>query len=530
MSKAGLVTLVLLSAGCNNEKGVRTYNDEPVASIFEPIDGTVFAEGEVVYFSGVVDDDQDPEELLVEWTSSIDGVLPDDDGAGPDGYVEFASGSLSEGVHVITLRVTDDNASQGEDSVEIEITDVPDLPSIRIDHPGQDEIGLEDYAFIFQATVSDVQDPPEDLEVEVVASPGGLICDMAVDGSGNATCAAILAIGKYILTFTVFDTDGNAAEAVATYEVVSPLDYDADGDGYTPNGGDCNDSNNTVYPGAPEICDGLDNDCNDLTAIDVGTECYDDDGDGYCESPPCVNTSETLEDCDDTKAEVNPMAEEIEYNGVDDDCDPSTQDDDFDGDGYGHLDDCDDEDPDLNPGEPEICADGIDNNCNGLTNELDAYGCNDFYLDNDGDTFGVAGATECWCEAGSYPYTGLDATDCYDSNAAANPAQTGWFTGDRGDGSFDYDCSGSTERQYMGVSGGCAWDVILIECDVNGGGWETTEPTCGGNGNWIDDCDAVYDPLCYAMCLFSPDPIGCLLKTCSADCDPEYTPLTQGCR
>jgi hypothetical protein len=53
------------------------------------------------------------------------------------------------------------------------------------------------------------------------------------------------------------------------------LDGDCDGDGYTRNGGDCDDSNPSVHPGAPELCDGIDNDCNGL--IDDGP---DSDGDG----------------------------------------------------------------------------------------------------------------------------------------------------------------------------------------------------------------------------------------------------------
>ena len=160
---------------------------------------------------------------------------------------------------------------------------------------------------------------------------------MPVDGGGNATCSATLPLGPHLLTFRVEDSDGNAAEALVDFSVVALADYDGDKDGYTPNSGDCNDSNATIYPGAPEICDGLDNDCISSTAIDVGTECYDDDGDGYCEAPPCVNTTKTLLDCDDTQPSISPDGKEAP-NGADDDCDGTVDETtvlyDDDGDGY----------------------------------------------------------------------------------------------------------------------------------------------------------------------------------------------------
>jgi hypothetical protein len=544
MSSRALALLALVAVGCGPSGALKVLQNPPSVSILEPYDGDTFEEGEAVTFRGVVDADAGYDGLTVEWVSSIDGLIPDVDPPDASGNVEVSTASLSQGAHVITLRATDLNALQGEDEVTIEILDVPDLPSITIDHPTGDENGLEGSVFIFAATVADAQDPAEDLTVEVSADSGGLVCQMTVDGGGNAQCGATLAVGEYVLTFTVEDTEGNFAQALTPFSVLSPDDFDFDGDGYSVNGGDCNDSNDTVYPGAPEICDGLDNDCTEATGIDVGSECYDDDGDGYCEAPPCINTSNTAVDCDDTLNTVSPVAAEV-LNARDDNCDGRVDEGTvvYDDDGDGHCEsppcvnvgstqsDCDDGNSGVSPTATEACGDGVDNNCNGQTNEQNARGCSTYYYDGDSDGYGVSTGSQCWCSPGSYPYTATTTGDCYDSNALAKPGTSTYYTSHRGDGSYDYNCSGSDERQYTTVSGGCAWDIVYLDCDVNGAGWSSSAPSCGSTGQIVNGCEAVYDPLCYAYCVaFSSDPFTCIISTCGATCSAEYTPTTQACR
>ena len=102
--------------------------------------------------------------------------------------------------------------------------------------------------------------------------------------------------------------DGNAMIRAHEGEIVC---WDNDGDGFDDEacgGDDCNDSEADTYPGAVELCDGADNDCDGVVPVDEA----DDDGDGWmvCEG-----------DCDDSASQVNPAAAEACENGIDDDCD-----------------------------------------------------------------------------------------------------------------------------------------------------------------------------------------------------------------
>lgn len=548
-SPAALSALaILLLTGCEGMGALKVLENPPAVSILEPSDGAVFEQDETVRFLGLVDSDFTGGDLVVSWNSDADGDFEDSDPPDPDGYVELVTRQLSAGPHVITLRAVDANAEQGEDFIEIEVLGEPEEepdpeePSIEVIHPASGEQGLQDTPFVFGALVSDFQDDPTDLYVEVSEISSGLVCEMTVDSSGNAQCDGAFPVGDYTLTFLVRDSDDNTTAVSASFPVVDPDDYDFDGDGVSVNGGDCNDDNNTVYPGAPEICDGLDNDCIPATGIDVGSECYDDDGDGYCELPPCVNAVASIPDCDDTNASVSPDGTEAP-NYLDDDCnglvDDTTVRWDDDSDGYCEAppcenvgttqSDCDDTNALVHPAATEICDDGLDNNCNGAYTEQNASGCTSHYTDSDGDGYGT-GVSQCWCSGGSYPYTATNSTDCYDSNASVHPGQTNYFTYHRGDGTFDYNCNGADEQQYTATSSGCDWDIVYLSCDQNGSdGWDGGTPSCGSSGQWNDDCDGSYDAVCMAFCLLSSDVVSCLLS-CSATCDPEYTSITQSCR
>ena len=151
---------------------------------------------------------------------------------------------------------------------------------------------------------------------------------------------------------------------------------DADGDGAPApecGGYDCDDSDPDRYPGNVEICDGegRDEDCVPTTlAGDEG----DGDGDGFVLATCCYLTPRAVlecgTDCDDTSFGRNPGAIEV-CNGRDDDCNGVLDHPDEDDDRDGFADDrcagmagadCDDRDPATHVGAIELC-DGLDNDC-----------------------------------------------------------------------------------------------------------------------------------------------------------------------
>ncbi|MFM2163323.1 MAG: hypothetical protein RLZZ383_2835, partial [Pseudomonadota bacterium] len=255
------------------------------------------------------------------------------------------------------------------------------------------------------------------------------------------------------------DPDGSVADIGATGGLGARADLwvDGDSDG-TVFAYDCDDTTSAVRPGATEICNGVDDDCDgdvdSAGVVGAPTWYRDRDRDGFgadasavvaCDPPG--NTVPAAGDCDDNDDAVFPGAEEV-CNDVDDNCDGSTdgadargrlqwyRDDDDDGhgnpaasigacdkpDGYVLSDrDCDDRDPLISPDGTETC-DGRDEDCDEAVDE-DAEGASPWFLDADGDGWGSDAATPivaCTQPAGAV----RDAGDCDDADATFSPRAT----------------------------------------------------------------------------------------------------------
>lgn len=282
--------------------------------------------------------------------------------------------------------------------------------------------------------------------------------------------------GPQVLTFNPYSGQCSTP-ATWTIDVQNGTWYeDADGDGYgnpnsvqytctQPSGyvadnTDCDDTNAAVHPGAAEVVNGIDDNCNgQIDENSLSTFYADADGDTYGDpnssiqaaTAPAGYVSDNT-DCDDTNAAVHPGATEI-CNGIDDNCngltdnaDPgitgqSTWYADTDGDGFGNPavsqlsciqpnayvsdnTDCDDSNPAVHPGATEVCN-GIDDDCNGLTDNSDPgiTGQSIWYADADGDGYGNASASELSCiQPGGYVSNNID---CDDTNAAVHPRSNG---------------------------------------------------------------------------------------------------------
>jgi hypothetical protein len=216
-------------------------------------------------------------------------------------------------------------------------------------------------------------------------------------------------------------------------------------DGAADNGDDCDDDRAEVNPGAPEVCNRRDDDCDtvldhlddsiDPALLVPGFADADSDGHGDPAAPlqtcgflPGI-AAEYGDDCDDTDAQIRPGRLDTPCDGVDNDCDAATIDNpDRDLDGTATCDgDCDDFDDTIHPGAPEIPSNGVDSDCDG---EEDCYRD----LDGDGLRTDVAtpgGADPTCRQAPNAPETA--SVDCDDGDAAIDWSGD-WVADGDGDG------------------------------------------------------------------------------------------------
>ncbi len=341
------------------------------------------------------------------------------------------------------------------------------------------------------------------------------VCNGVDDDCNGLTDLADLSLDPTTLTAYHPDDDADgfgARNTPITWECLQP-------EGMSVGDLDCDDANAAINPSANEICDGLDNDCDNLRddgdpSVDLttATDWYTDaDGDGFGDpdvsifacNPP-ANTVDNDDDCDDLDPLILSEADWL-------------PDEDMDGYGFGIAYgaasctpplvgswaseaagvDCDDSQFGVNPGAVEVCS-GIDEDCDLMIDEeddsLDESTLITWYPDVDEDGFGSKADSPIETCFSAAPYDVVDRTDCDDTNPDIHPLAQEICDG------VDNDCDTRKDDADPSVDLSTATDWFLdLDGDgfgIPGGAIFACAPPAGRVDN-DDDCDDT-DPLIFA--------------------------------
>ncbi|TVQ92393.1 MAG: hypothetical protein EA397_07145, partial [Deltaproteobacteria bacterium] len=298
------------------------------------------------------------------------------------------------------------------------------------------------------------------------------------------------------------DADGFAGIERSTWEALpdpQELDWPTAYEGLPV---DCDDTDKSIYPDAPEIpYDRIDQSCDTWDLVDVDGDLYpgvhraDWEALAVHPSAPASWPDGLFDeswDCDDEDPDIFPGADEIPGDGIDQSC-SGTEDCflDRDSDGWRTHDleesgpgdltctetglalasapdgDCDDTDPEIHPGADEIWYDGIDQNCDGWSD-----------FDPDGDRLiwpDYAERDAAFFERLEAEPTTLDTTDCYDAldttlsdargaiDPGDIPRDRRWYNG------IDDDCSAL--QVELDEEGGIVAGALVVDFDQDGDGY-----------------------------------------------------------
>lgn len=354
------------------------------------------------------------------------------------------------------------------------------------------------------------------------------ICNSIDDNCNGLIDDGLTFLGYYL------DTDGDGFGAGTGIIACS-----SPGSGYVTNNTDCNNSNPNIRPNATEVCNGIDDNCNNL--IDDGLTFVnyyiDTDFDGYgagiatnsC-TPLGSNYATNNLDCNNNNANIRPNAAEV-CNGIDDNCNNIIDDGltfvnyyiDTDLDGYGagtatnscsvlgsnyvtNNTDCNNNNPNIRPNAVETCN-NIDDNCNNSIDEGLVFV--NYYLDTDGDGFGAGNAINSCTPLGTGYAT--QGGDCDNSNSSIRPGATEICN------SVDDNCNTLVDEGLSFITYYLDADIdgyylsLLVSCLNPGANYTTngiSQGDCNDNnsninpgaseicGNSIDEnCDGT-DPVC----------------------------------
>lgn len=246
--------------------------------------------------------------------------------------------------------------------------------------------------------------------------------------------------------------------------------------GYSTTSGDCDDTRAEAYPDAPELCNGLDDNCDGQMETGVASRVWylDSDRDGVgrmgpgteaCDPPSALHV-EVTGDCDDERADVHPAAVET-CNGVDDNCD-------------GRVDESFTEGPGaLGLACSEACDGTYACNSAGTGTECVGTPPAPLFTDADGDGEGNGEPVGEWCPGTRMPpMTATNTLDCDDADIATNTQGTEVCDG------LDNDCDGQVDEEMSCGSLRRVVDPVLV-----GGNWRAVAAHPSGYPVWVAGLD-----------------------------------------
>ncbi len=335
---------------------------------------------ELIVYGTELDVDTDGDNLTNSNETDVYGTDPEDYDTDDD--------TISDGdevlIHGTDPLVSDTDGDGLSDGVEINVNGTDPL-----DNDTDDDLLLDGEEVLLYGTNPLIPDPDADVDdyywfedcndTNALVYPGALEllngiddnCDEQWDEGFNATDSdndGLSDYGEYHVfgtNLSLPDTDGDFlsdGDEVLIY-LTDPLvkDNDSDMDGYYWFE-DCNDTNASIWPGALELLDGIDNNCDEnidetfngtdadadglldlVEFLEIGTDPFDEDtdDDGLTDGIEVVSTLTNpfvpdldedqdgyrwFLDCDDNNSQRSPNAVEV-WNGMDDDCDDSIDED-----------------------------------------------------------------------------------------------------------------------------------------------------------------------------------------------------------
>jgi hypothetical protein len=498
--------LLAAGPGCVSEGSHGRLPSEPTVVVVAPLSGTTLIEGapiEITVEAHTGSSQYELEDFRFLVRSNLDGSLKEDQHLLDAGVVLSIPGGLAIGAHRLSVQGVLPDKATDTDRITVEVVENT-APGVDLQTPTDGALASASALLTVQATVWDDEEHPDALHLEWRLDGATLTGAPATTSGLSRWELGPLADGPHTLEVVVTDSGGLTSTDQVHFDLVVT---DKDGDGYEMEdfGNDCDDSRADVHPLADEVCDGVDNDCDGK--IDDADE-------------------------DTVYGEEHRYFPDVDGDSFGDEGQPELW---CEHPGEGMVaigGDCDDQSRFIHPAADEVCDPGalIDEDCDGQFDDDDPSVVGPFikaWPDGDGDGFGdVTERAHKVCHLSSSLV--LNADDCDDGDALVSPY------GLEVCNKVDDDCDGLIDDHDDSLDPSLGGYAGPVDGDGDGfGAWR--DAVCAlaaivADNSDCDDVDYWVNPDAVEICGnhidddCSGDDAGCLLEGAN---DIESVPMTQ---